>query len=214
MQDDLFARAFSAADIEAVAGTPLFRAGRRLRGECPLCGASKGKKSGGAFSVDAQAKLFKCFACGEGGDVVALEHLLHGRPGEGLRDAAARLAGDAYVPAQGFAPSSPSRPRRAVPREADLARETRWKADNAAALWREARPARGTLVETYLRARGISGRVLDAALQLLRFHPRAYHSGPSSRPVVSGAMIGLLVAIGPAGEPRGDRRRPRDLSVN
>ena len=41
---ELFARARE-ADLEAVAGVRLFRAGRRLRGECPLCGASKGKKA-------------------------------------------------------------------------------------------------------------------------------------------------------------------------
>ena len=60
---------FVNADIEAVAGTPLFRAGGRLRGECPLCGASHGKKAGGAFSVEPKARWFKCFGCGEGGDV-------------------------------------------------------------------------------------------------------------------------------------------------
>ena len=199
MSDDLFARAFADADIEAVAGVKLYRAGRQMRGECPLCGASKGKKSGGAFSVETRAKVFKCFACGEGGDVVKLEHLLNGRVGEGLRDAAARLAGDAFVPAQGFATSKPARPRRVVERHDRDEASDAWKLETAARLWREARPARGTLVETYLRARGITGRVLDAALELLRFNPRAYHSGPQDRPRIAAAMVGLVVAIGPAG---------------
>ena len=199
MSDDLFERAFAAADIEAVAGVKLFRAGRQMRGECPLCGASKGKKAGGAFSVETRSKVFKCFACNEGGDVIKLEHLLHGTGAEGLRDAAARLAGENFVPAQGFAQAKPERPRRAVRPQPDIEADERWKTELAARLWREAKPARGTLVETYLRARGITGRVLDLALGLLRFHPRAYHSGRLDRPRTAGAMIGLVMVIGPAG---------------
>lgn len=198
MTDDLFERAFQAADIEAVAGVKLYPAGRQRRGECPLCGASKGKKSGGAFSADPRGKVFKCFACGEGGDVVKLEHLLNSRVGESLRDAAARLAGDSFVPAQGFAAAKPARLRRAV-REATQDDDGAWKVEVAARLWREARPARGTLVEVYLRVRGITGSVLDQALSLLRFHPAAYHSGPMDRPRLAPAAIGLVMAIGPAG---------------
>lgn len=212
MNDDLFERAFQAGDIEAVAGVKLYPAGRQRRGECPLCGASKGKKSGGAFSADPRAKVFKCFACGAGGDVVKLEHLLNSRVGEGLRDAAARLAGDAfapryrpeaclsegYVPAQGFAANKPARPRRAV-RETGPDDDGAWKIKVASQLWREARSARGTLVEVYLRVRGITGSVLDQALSLLRFHPAAYHSGPPDRPRLAPAAIGLVMAIGPAG---------------
>lgn len=199
MSDELFSRALAEADIEAVAGVKLHRAGRQMRGECPLCGASKGKKAGGAFSVETRNKVFKCFACGEGGDVIKLEHLLNGRAGEGLRDAAARLAGDGFVPVQGFAAPKRERPRRAVARDVQDAADDAWKLGIASALWREARPARGTLVETYLRARGISGAVLDSALSLLRFHPAAYHSGPRDRPRRLPAMIGLVVAIGLAG---------------
>src|SRR4051794_21070130 len=86
---ETFARARE-ADIAAVAGTPLFRSGQRLRGECPLCGASKGKRADGAFSVEPRARWFKCWGCGEGGDVVDLELALRGGS---LREAAVRLVG-------------------------------------------------------------------------------------------------------------------------
>lgn len=137
MSDDLFERAFAVADIEAVAGVKLYRAGRQMRGECPLCGASKGKKAGGAFSVETRSKVFKCFACNEGGDVIKLEHLLNGRGGEGLRDAAARLAGETFVPAQGFAQVKAERPRRAVRQHAEVEADDQWKAEMASRLWRE-----------------------------------------------------------------------------
>lgn len=90
---EVFAQA-RGADIESVAGVKLFRSGRRLRGECPLCGASKGKRADGAFSVEPQAGWFKCWGCGEGGDVVDLERALRGGS---LLDAALRLA-DAPAP--------------------------------------------------------------------------------------------------------------------
>lgn len=86
---EVYARARE-AEIAAVAGTPLARAGRRLRGECPLCGASKGKKASGAFSCEPQARMFYCFGCLVGGDVIDLEQRLRG--GTGL-EAAVRLAG-------------------------------------------------------------------------------------------------------------------------
>lgn len=182
----LFDRAREAADIAAVAGVPLFRAGRRLRGECPLCGASKGKRAGGAFTVDPDGKVFKCFACDAGGDVVRLEQLLGGGS---AADAAGRLAG-----------SAPAAPRRPAPeRTAREQDETRWKAQTAASLWRRASRAAGTPVETYLRHRGIGGPVLAAALERLRFHPAAYHSGSGPGEVRLPAMVAVVVTPGERG---------------
>lgn len=190
---DLFPRALAAADIAAIAGVKLFRAGKRLRGPCPLCGASQTKRSGGAFSVDPAAKVWKCWACGEGGDAVTLEHKLNSRPGETLRDAARRLAGED----RGGAP----RPARsAPPRPAADTEDERWKRASAAQLWRTGAPAAGSPVETYLRARGICGRPLELALRQLRFSPEAYHSGPAEGGVRLPAMVGLVRApAGPTG---------------
>ena len=52
--------------------TPLKRSGRTWRGPCPLHGGE-----GPNFSVDPARGLFKCFVCGEGGDVFAffMKHL-------------------------------------------------------------------------------------------------------------------------------------------
>lgn len=210
--ENLFELAREAADIEAIipATIKLFPDGRELRGECPLCGASKGKKRGGAFAVMPKAQIWNCHACEEGGDFIDLERELRGGT---LREAAARLAkvdlaqwdkdrreAADYVSAQGFA--SERKPARARPSRpvADVDRAAEWKAKMAAALWRDARPAAGTLVETYLRARGLFGPVLDRALGQLRFHPNAYHSGRSDSPVSAPAMIGLVMTpTGPAG---------------
>jgi len=62
------------ADIVAVCGeyTTLKRTGRTYRGPCPLHGGE-----GPNFSVDPGRGIFKCFVCGEGGDVFAfvMKHL-------------------------------------------------------------------------------------------------------------------------------------------
>jgi len=54
------------ADIVALIGeyVPLRRTGKSYRGPCPLHGGD-----GPNFSVDPERGIFKCFVCGEGGDV-------------------------------------------------------------------------------------------------------------------------------------------------
>jgi hypothetical protein len=191
---ELFARARE-ADLEAVAGVRLFKAGRRMRGECPLCGASKGKKADGAFSADLHAGVWKCWACDKGGDVIDLEHALRGRSGETLRDAALRLAG-----LEGQAGASP-RPARPAPVRAPLAPPPP-PSEIPGRLWREAVPAKGTPVQRYLLARGIRGPVLMQAVRRLRFHPAAFHSvdDDTRRAVRAPAMLAVVVApSGPTG---------------
>jgi hypothetical protein len=179
------------ADIVAVAGGALFKAGRRMRGPCPLCGASKGKRADGAFSVDPRAGVFKCFGCDAGGDVITLEHLLRSRPDETLRHAAERLAG--VVPAgavrTALAPRPPAEP---PPKPSQIPGQ----------LWAGGLAAKGTLVQRYLVARGIGGKVLGEALKRLRFHPRAYWEwdGQAGRWITAPAMMALVIApSGPTG---------------
>lgn len=173
------------ADIVAVVGTPLFRAGRRLRGECPICGASKGKRAGGAFSVDPENGVFKCFACGKGGDVIALEFLLRGGS---LHDAALRLAG--------VAPPV----RRSFVRQLSVRSNT---SETAVRLWTEARSARGTIAEIYFAARGLSvadGSYTAQALQRLRFHPAALWGRLDGRRITRPAIVARVEApTGPTG---------------
>lgn len=169
LRDDLFDRA-RAADIEAVAGVKLFNAGKRRRGECPLCGASKGKKGGGAFTVEPEGVAFRCFSCNERGDVVRLEQLLRGGS---PREAAERLVGQDAS----FRPAAP-RPSRPAPAADELTSSDKV----ARALWREAEPLiAGTLAETYLLYRGISPEILAQIGRRLRFHPNAVATWDAER---------------------------------
>uniref|UniRef100_UPI00260A8FB8 DUF7146 domain-containing protein n=1 Tax=Brevundimonas sp. TaxID=1871086 RepID=UPI00260A8FB8 len=77
-------------------------------------------------------------------------------------------------------------------KEAEAMADAAWKADLARRLWREARPALGSLAQTYLEGRGIRGPVAARALALLRFHPAAYHSGDPDAGVRLPAMIALI----------------------
>lgn len=159
---DLFERA-NRAPIADMAGVKLYRSGSRLRGECPLCGSSKGKKADGAFSVDPVNNRWRCFGgCDAGGDAV---NFASRKFRLSPREAALRLYG-------GVIPAAPAQlaQRQAVTRQPGANLTDRVASD----LWRQADRARGTLVETYLRARGISGPVLDEALETVRFHPLAY----------------------------------------
>ncbi|WP_416914321.1 DUF7146 domain-containing protein [Seohaeicola sp.] len=72
-----------------------------------------------------------------------------------------------------FASRDPAKPLR---REAEQSAEAAKRARQAQTLWREAEPIRGTVVETYLRGRGIT---CDPP-PVLRFHPEAWH-GPTAR---------------------------------
>ena len=47
------------------------RRGEYLRGSCPLCGESKSPRARN-FVVQLSRKLFKCFGCDQGGDVLVL----------------------------------------------------------------------------------------------------------------------------------------------
>lgn len=233
-RDPLFELAEERANIINVAsGLTLYRAGRTVRGECPINGCGSKKKADGPFWVDEGRQRFGCFSCEcqkeIGGDAVALEHALNSRGGETIWHAAARLAGvdlaewnaeqkakdDAYAPVQGVmgAPPPPSaedlqrrrerEARRAAQDQTDADRDA-WIAALAARLWGEARAAAGTPVELYLRARGIVGRALELALQQLRYHPAAYYSGREEKTVRMPAMIGLIVApLGLMAQPTG-----------
>ena len=183
--DDVFQRARDRAAISDVAGVTLYRSGNRLRGECPLCGASKGKKAAGAFSVGRPdpkgAEIFFCHACEATGDVVTLESRLTGKS---LREAAEYLAGAEFVPVAAKAPEP--RPSAGPSRLAET-------------LWRESVPARRTLVETYLRRRRLDGPVLLAALEHLRFHPSAFWTAGDAIAHMPAMIARPETADGPTG---------------
>jgi hypothetical protein len=181
---DLFDRARK-VEIEAIAGVKLARVGRRLRGPCVVCGASKGKKAGGAFWVDPSSGRWGCFAAGGdcriGGDAVDLERILRG--GTNV-EAAERLVGPAL--AQAAAPAPRPAPAAASRTASGLAEQ----------IWRATRPADGTPVEAYLRGRGLAGPWLEAALRRLRFAPRAWWGGTWREPIERPAMVAQVVTPG------------------
>ncbi len=73
--DELVEEIRAQADIIQIIGeyVQLRRSGRTYRGPCPLHGGE-----GPNFSVDPDRGIFKCFVCGEGGDVFSFPMKLHG----------------------------------------------------------------------------------------------------------------------------------------
>ena len=139
----------------------------------------------GSFSAKIagpKAGLWRDHETGAGGGVLALvQHARH-------CDRAAALD---WLRQRGFigAPEhAPPRPRPAPrPRESPPPdRETSRTLDLARRIWRESLPARGTLVEAYLQARGLA---LPARCPALRFHPSCPR-GTERHP----AMVALMTA--------------------
>lgn len=198
--DKLFERAVKDGDILQVArdgGIKLRRAGKDWRGICPFKGC--GHKASHPFAVSPAKNKFMCFVCESRGDVTALEHHLNSTGDETMRDAAYRVLNQTP-------PSPEARERRSHQRAREIreAEESEaWKAALAQQMWREGEPAIGSLAQTYLEHRGIRGPVAARALKVLRFHPRAYHSGHPQFGLFLPAMVALIV-VHPADAGRGD----------
>lgn len=159
---DVFAEAKRVAcgEIAKAAGVELKRSGNRLIGACPLCGGDKGSTR---FSISIRENLWVCYGCGDGGSSIDLEMEIGG--GTAL-EAAMRLAGDdaRIRVAPALTPvGTATRPHSTAPM--------------AARLWREAKPARGSIVESWFAARGIDPALIAAPLERLRFHPNAFAAG-------------------------------------
>ncbi len=107
-----------------------------------------------SFTIFDGGKRFHCFGCGAGGDVLDFVGQLHG---VGLVDAARMLSGGA-LPVVHVA---------ALPAPVDDVA----KIASARSIWRNAGPAAGTAVETYLRARAISIALPDCVRFARLKHP-------------------------------------------
>jgi hypothetical protein len=107
-------------------------------------------------------------ADGEGGRLLALCSA-----GCTFPDVVSALRGRGLVAGTGhvFQPNPADLIRRRAAEEAEAAK----REAQAVAVWREARPIRGTPAETYLRHRGITCELSET----LRFHPECWH--PSAR---------------------------------
>lgn len=120
--------------LVSVAGAvvKLQRAGAEWKGCCPFHSDRTP-----SFTIFSSGERFHCFGCGASGDVLDFIQRLHGVQ---LREAADMLTG-------GDLPSVHIEPAPVVP-AVDRVPE-------AKAIWRNAVPAAGTPVETYLRSRGL-----------------------------------------------------------
>ncbi|GAB5388474.1 MAG: hypothetical protein Alpg2KO_14420 [Alphaproteobacteria bacterium] len=146
---------------------------------------------------------FKCFGCDAGGD--AIEFFMRYNRGTDFRSAAAemgRFAGlDITAPGQDRAELKAARDRAEALRaehqrlaEEDEAAARIARLDQARRIWREAQPADGTLVERYLRARGIDLGRIGGVPKSLRFAPRCWHSRDEDDKAITGpAMIAAMM---------------------
>lgn len=163
----------------------LKRRGRRHWACCPF----HGEKTP-SFTVEEGRGTWKCYGCGEQGDAI---DWLRKRAGLSFVDAVEELAVRA-----GLTPDREGRTRpeaRPVAErqtsaeiEAEIADKVAW----ARGLWAACRPAAGTLVETYLTARGIEiGRLAGGLPPTLRFHPGLKHADTG---LVFPAMVAAVQA--------------------
>lgn len=189
-------RAVSVEDLVARAGVKLVRAGRELRGPCPICGSGSKSKSM-PFAVNPEKQTFRAYCgCDMRGDVTDLERALGGGD---LVDAARRLTGGEYRSAPRTARERPAEPQGPTVSEriaADMW-DGAWRAkpDDAPTIW-------GTLAERYLLARGIAPEIVNLAARNLRFHPRAKYAwdGQAGAWVTAPAMlVQVVTAAGPTG---------------
>jgi DNA primase len=192
--DSLVEEVRSRADlVEMVAEhTRLKRSGRTFRGPCPLHGGE-----GPNFSVDPARGLFKCFVCGEAGDVFSfpMKHL-----GMDFLDAvrfvAARVGVEIPEPGQAKeAPDPHAKLHEANAFAADWFRQRLWEDE-------EAEPAR-----KYLAKRGISA---DAAHRFgLGWAPEAW-TGLGDAARSHGISNDTLLALGLVKQSTKGGREPYD----
>lgn len=196
MRDELIEQVRSQADIVEICGEhmSLKRVGKTYRGPCPLHGGE-----GPNFSIDPGRGIFKCFVCGEGGDVFSFAMKLFGLD---FPSAVRYVAERAGVP---------------VPEEDEDREDPHAAVREAAAFaaeWFEARlrdPEEGAGVREYLRSRGLDEET--AASYRLGYAPDAWRSlreAAHARGIEDEVLLeaGLLATSERADEPY-DRFRNR-----
>lgn len=134
------------ADVIAASGVKLERAGRgEFKALCPFH-----SERTPSFTVSTDKGFYHCFGCGAHGDVL---DFVRRRDGVGFLEAVEALEG--ARPSRKIAAAPPPR----LTASADL--------DRVGVLWASGVSATGTLVETYLRSRGLE----LSAPRSLRYHP-------------------------------------------
>ena len=183
------------ADILEIVGehVQLRRSGKSYRGPCPLHGGD-----GPNFAVDPQRQIFKCFVCGEGGDVFGfmMKHLGFEFP-EAVRHVGARVGIE--VPDREERREDPHAPLRGV-----LAFAAEWFQGRL-------REPAGAGARDYLQGRGLSlEEALDFGVGYADDEWRAFRSAAARHGIEERTLLelGLLATSERAEEPY-DRFRGR-----
>lgn len=151
------------ADFIASRGIKLHRQGAEYVACCPFH-TNSGKNMN--FTVRPDKQFFHCFGCGAHGDVFGF---LMRHDNMKFSEAVEVIAGKAAMPAA-HAPQAISK------NKADDEALKAERIDRALKLWKQCIPVRGTLVETYLRARGITCPIPP----VIRYHSNLRHM-PSTK---------------------------------
>jgi Toprim domain/CHC2 zinc finger len=148
-------------------GIKLSGHGRERYGPCPVCGGVD------RFSINTKKNVWNCRSCARGGDIISfVQHI------DGCDFATAlRTLGVEDRPAV-------ARPAPALPLPVSNDNSGR-----AIELWRAAVPITGTVVEVYLRSRGLD--YADSEGEVLRFHRRC----PFGPGVAHPCMLALFRTI-------------------
>lgn len=142
---------------------PLRREGGEMAGLCPF----HGERSPSFYVVEKKG-FAHCFGCGWHGDAFKFMQALHGLDFVAAVETLAIEAG-MMMPRSG--PAKPLQPKIKRPSAEDAAREREQSIAGAVEVWRSARPATGTAVETYLATRAIT----LPPPPTIRFHPALRH---------------------------------------
>lgn len=147
----------------------LKRRGREHWGCCPFH-----SEKTPSFSVNEDKGFAHCFGCGWHGDAI---DWVRERTGMSFTEAVEDLAVRAGLQPDREGRTRPKARPIARPKREDLNREKEDKIAWARKVWGECKPAAGTLVETYLRARGIEpSRLAGGVPPTIRFHPGLRHA--------------------------------------
>jgi DNA primase len=157
-----FARAVSIVDVVGDYVPDLKRQGGDYMALCPFH-----EDKTASFTVNEEKGVFRCFGCGESGDVIAFVRAIEGLD---FRAAVLRIIDDfaGVLTPDNLIKRAAAREKAQRQQELDDAQ----KAKTALEIWKAAQPAAGSLVGRYLRGRGITISIPPS----IRFHPSLKHT--------------------------------------
>lgn len=180
-------------DLVALIGkiVPLRRMGSTFRGPCPWCG---GTDRATKFSVLPAQQKWNCHECGRGSDVIGF---LQEYEGLTFPEAVEALGGVVELSEA----DRKKMARKAETEKRNEAKRAAKKLEKARGIWDATLDGEGSLVDAYLRARGIPMDELPYGWpKALRFHPALdyWHVPKAGAPVkihAGPAMVAAIVGI-------------------